>query len=169
MSQPDLYEILGVNKNATDDEIRNKYLKLAHKYHPDKTGGNKESEDKLKEINAAYDILKKPDKRAQYDQFGQSGDFSFSQHNMHSGMADVFESIFGGIHNRNALHLAIRITLEDAFEGATKNIKFDRLENCNTCSGSGAASGSNSATCSFCRGNGTVSYTHLTLPTKRIV
>ena len=66
----DLYEILGVARGASQDEIRKAYLKLAHKYHPDKTGGDKAAEDKLKEINGAYDVLKNPEKRAQYDQFG---------------------------------------------------------------------------------------------------
>ena len=69
----DLYELLGVSRNASEEELRRSYLKLAHKYHPDKTGGDKEAENKLKQINAAYDILKNPDKRRQYDAYGEEG------------------------------------------------------------------------------------------------
>jgi len=73
MATKDLYEILGVSRQASQEEIRKAYLKLAHKYHPDKTGGDKAAEEKLKEINAAYDTLKNPEKRSQYDRFGQAG------------------------------------------------------------------------------------------------
>ena len=72
MPQRDLYEILGVPRGASQEEVRKAYLKLAHKYHPDKTGGDKAAEEKLKEVNAAYDVLKNPEKRAQYDRFGST-------------------------------------------------------------------------------------------------
>src|SRR5512141_2964657 len=103
----DLYEMLGVSRTATDEEIRRAYLKLAHKYHPDKTGGDKAAEAKLKEINSAYDILKNPDKRSQYDRFGAMngqgpgggfsgfGPDSFGGTGFEAPFEDFFDMLFG--------------------------------------------------------------------------
>src|SRR5690554_4370872 len=106
----DLYDVLGVSRDASQDEIRKAYLKLAHKYHPDKTGGDKASEDQLKEINAAYDVLKNPEKRAQYDRFGTTdaqgfggggpggfgGGFGGGGGGFDAPFEDLFDMLFGG-------------------------------------------------------------------------
>ncbi len=175
----DLYEILGVSKNAEQDEIRKAYLKLAHKYHPDKTGGDKEAETKLKEINAAYDILKNPEKRKQYDQFGSSdgqpfgggfgqgfgGDFGGG---FESPFGDLFDMLFGQSGRQGAaraqqghdLEYELAISLEDAARGCKKTIAFTRPESCGDCGGSGAGKGSKPETCSQCQGTGQVRTSH---------
>lgn len=173
----DLYEILGVNRNATQDEIRRAYLKLAHKYHPDKTGGDKDAEQKLKEVNAAYDVLKNPDKRTQYDQFGSTdgqpfggggagfsgfGDFGMG---FDSPFEDFFDVLFGqggrrrgrgGARHGADLEYRMSITLEEAAFGARKKIRFPRMEMCSECNGSGAAAGSSPQACPQCGGAGQV-------------
>jgi len=177
----DLYEILGVSRDAKDDEIRRAYLKLAHKYHPDKTGGDKTAEDKLKEINAAYDILKNPEKRSQYDQFGHTGE-AFSQAGGGFGgggfgggagfeapFEDFFDVLFGGrggargrsgARAGNDLEYGVTISLEEAAFGIKKDIRFSRMEVCNDCSGSGAAPGTKPKACSQCHGAGQVRASH---------
>jgi molecular chaperone DnaJ len=170
----DLYEILGVSRNATEDDIRRAYLKLAHKYHPDKTGGDKAAEEKLKEINAAYDIFKNPEKRAQYDRFGHAGEafgggFSgfgggFSTPGFDSPFEDFIDMVFGRTGQRRGtsarpgsdLEYKVSITLQEAAFGTKKNIRFARLENCSDCAGSGAAAGSRPETCPSCHGSGQV-------------
>ncbi len=172
----DLYEILGVARDAKEDEIRSAYHKLAHKYHPDKTGGDKAAEEKLKEINAAYDVLKNPDKRAQYDRFGQAGEGGFggfggnpfaggfSGQGFESPFDDFVDMLFGRGGQRrqgaarpgNDLEYRVSVTLQDAAFGCKKNIRFARLETCNDCSGSGAAAGSRPETCTQCKGSGQV-------------
>ncbi len=178
MPHKDLYEILGVSRDASDQDIRKAYLKLAHKYHPDKTGGDKEAENKLKEINAAYDVLKNAEKRRQYDAFGQGGPMGgggagpggfggFGGFNPggESPFDDFFDMIFGrqgggqgGARPRagNDLEYRISITLEEAAFGAKKKIRFGRLETCSECNGSGAAPGTKPETCSTCKGAGQV-------------
>jgi len=183
--QRDLYEILGVARGASDEEIRRAYLKLAHKYHPDKTGGDKQAEEKLKEINAAYDILKNPDKRKQYDTYGHMGEgmgpggfrggfgdfaggftggFSGST-GFESPFEDIFDMFFGrsggggrrqAARQGNDLEYRISVTLEEAAFGTKKNIRFARAETCSDCSGSGAAPGTQPETCPTCRGSGQV-------------
>lgn len=175
----DLYEILGVQRDASQDEIRKAYLKLAHKYHPDKTGGDKAAEDKLKEVNAAYDILKSPEKRRQYDQFGAAGPQGFGGGGFGSGGAggfeapfdDFFDMLFGqgggrrraggapGSRPGNDLELRLTITLEEAAAGVKKKVRFNRMERCADCDGSGAAPGSKPETCSQCGGAGQVRMT----------
>jgi molecular chaperone DnaJ len=171
--QIDLYEILGVSRDASDDEIRRAYLKLAHKYHPDKTGGDKPAENKLKEINAAYDVLKNPEKRKQYDRFGSVGEqggfggagfggagFGGAE----SPFDDFFDMLFGrgggrgrsGARPGNDLEYRTAITLEEAAFGAKRKLKFARMELCSECAGSGAAPGSRPETCSTCHGAGQV-------------
>ncbi len=175
--QRDLYEVLGVSRNATQDEMRKAYLKLAHKYHPDKTGGDKDMEDKLKEINAAYDILKNPEKRSQYDQFGSTegqpftsgfgGDFG----GMGGGapFEDLFDMLFGGQGKRRSpgrgqpgsdLEYRLRVTLEEAALGVKKTVSFNRQESCSDCQGTGGAKGSSPETCRQCGGAGQVRAAH---------
>ncbi len=173
----DLYEILGVSRDAAEGEIRKAYLKLAHKHHPDKTGGDKTSEDKLKEINAAYDVLKNKEKRAQYDQYGQEGNpfgggGPFGGGTRGTGgfeapFDDLFDMLFGGRGGRggqrrssavpgNDIEARMSITLQEAALGCKKEVKFDRMEHCNECKGTGAAPGSKAQTCPQCQGAGQV-------------
>jgi molecular chaperone DnaJ len=176
----DLYEILGVSRDAKPEEIRKAYLKLAHKYHPDKTGGDKAAEERLKEVNGAYDVLKNPEKRAQYDRFGSMDGQSFSG-DFGGGFAggggggfdapfdDLFDMLFGqggGRRQHNAaragsdLELRLAITLKEAAFGAKKKIRFPRKEKCGDCNGTGAAAGSKAENCSQCNGAGQVRVAH---------
>ena len=177
-TQRDPYEVLGVSRGATADDIRKSYLKLAHKYHPDKTGGDKAAEDKLKEINASYDILKNPDKRKQYDRFGHMGETftgaspggAPSGAGFESPFEDLFDMFFdrsGGRGRRRPtamrghdLEYRIAITLREAATGISRSIDFARMENCADCSGTGAAPGSQPETCSRCQGSGQVRMAH---------
>lgn len=171
----DLYEILGVPKTSSQEEVRKAYLKLAHKYHPDKTGGDKAAEDKLKEINAAYDVLKNPEKRKQYDQFGSTDGQPFGGFNQGFGgggggespFGDLFDMLFGqgGRSGQRGtsraqpghdLEYELAITLEEVARGCKKTISFSRPETCNSCNGTGAAKGANPETCPQCRGAGQV-------------
>ncbi len=180
MAKPrDLYEILGVPRTASQDEIRKAYLKLAHKYHPDKTGGDKEAEEKLKEINGAYDILKNTEKRAQYDRFGSTdgqpfggGGFGadFGGGGGDSPFEDLFDMLFGQGQGRRRqgsrgepgadLEFTLKITLEEAALGAKKTIRFNRREPCGDCGGTGAAKGAQPETCRQCNGAGQVRAAH---------
>ena len=171
----DYYEVLGVPRGATDDEIRTAYRKLAHLYHPDKTGGDKEAEEKLKEVNEAYGVLKNKEKRANYDQFGSEHAQGFGGFGGGGGFQggspfeDIFDAFFGGGGGGGGgrggargpargddLEYHIRITLKEAAFGLNKKIEFHRLENCNECNGSGAAKGSSPDTCQQCGGQGQV-------------
>lgn len=177
----DLYELLGVERTASQDQIRKAYLKLAHKYHPDKTGGDKEAEEKLKKINAAYDILKNTEKRAQYDRFGSTdgqGFGGFGGQGFGGGGAgfeapfeDFFDMLFGqggkrggagagGAKPGNDLELRLTITLEEAAFGTKKKIRYNRRETCADCKGSGAAPGSKPENCGQCQGTGQVRVAH---------
>jgi len=179
-SSTDLYEMLGVDRSASQEQIRKAYLKLAHKYHPDKTGGDKEAEEKLKQINAAYDVLKSPDKRAQYDRFGSTDGQGFSGFGgqgfggagggagFEAPFEDFFDMLFGqggkrsagGAHAGNDLELRLTISLEDAAFGTKKKIRYNRRESCGDCKGTGAAPGSRPEVCPQCNGNGQVRVTH---------
>ena len=181
----DLYEILGVNKNATDDELKKAYKKLAKKYHPDLNRDDpKTAEAKMKEINVAYDILKDPQKRAQYDQFGHAafqpggggaggagGGFDFNDIFGGGGgaggfdMGDIFDTFFGsGARRRSSrqpgpergadLRYDLSISFEDAAFGKEMDIKVPRMENCTECDGTGAAKGTSPETCPDCKGSG---------------
>lgn len=180
--QRDYYEILGVPRGATEQEMRKAYLKLAHKYHPDKTGGDKKAEEKLKEINAAYDTLKNPEKRARYDRFGHAAEqfgaggepgfghegfgFEAGGGGFEAPFEDLFDALFGasrqGRGRRRAvapghdLEYSVSITLREAAFGAKKKVRFNRRETCTDCSGSGAAPGSTPQTCPTCGGAGQV-------------
>lgn len=175
MNRPkDLYEILGVARDASQDDIRKAYLKLAHQYHPDKTGGDKAAEEKLKEVNAAYDILKNPEKRAKYDRFGEQGaggfeGFGGGGQGFEAPFEDFFDMLFGqggGGRRRSAaqpgndLEMRLVLSLKEAATGATKKIKFNRMESCGDCAGSGAAPGSKPEPCSQCGGQGQVRVAH---------
>jgi len=185
MSKKDYYEILGVSKTASADELKKAYRKLAMQYHPDKNQGSAEAEKKFKEINAAYDILKDEQKRAAYDQMGHAafeggmggggggghpfggGGFDFSASGFGSMFDDVFSEFMGGGrgHQRGPqsagqpgsdLRYNMEISLEDAYKGLKKNIKVSTYAECASCHGSGAAEGSKPETCPTCHGHGTV-------------
>ncbi len=173
----DYYEVLGVSKNASQDEIKKAYRKLALKYHPDRNKGNKEAEDKFKEAAEAYAVLSDPQKRMQYDQFGHNlGGSGFSGFNnasdIFSSFGDIFEdffdieSFFGGRRSGarrgsrgrrgSDLQYKLALTLEEAAKGHDTTIEINKLETCPSCGGSGAAKGSRKEVCQTCQGSGQV-------------
>lgn len=180
----DYYEVLGVSKTASDDELKKAYRKLAKQYHPDLNPGNAEAETKFKEVNEAYEVLSDKDKRAKYDQFGHAGvDPNFGAGGFGGGgfggfdmgdvdLGDIFGSFFGGGFggfgggqrqaNPNApkrgasLRVNMTITFEEAMRGVEKEISLNRTENCTTCHGSGCASGTTAEICPDCHGTGQV-------------
>jgi molecular chaperone DnaJ len=155
----DYYNILGVEKNATQDEIRKAFRKKAQEHHPDRGG----DENKFKEVSEAYEILSDENKRSSYDQFGKGGNpFNGGRHQSHGfNMDDIFEqfgSFFGGRSNRqnrrkkgNDLRLQIKVTLEEIFNGTTKKVKYTRQKPCEPCNGKG---GSDTKSCLACSGTG---------------
>jgi molecular chaperone DnaJ len=174
MANKDYYELLGLQKGASDDEIKKAFRKLAIKYHPDKNQGNKEAEEKFKEINEAYQVLSDPEKKAHYDQFGTAdfngggfgggGGFDFTDM---GGFGDIFESFFGGGgfssgRRRNGpergadIEVNLNLSFEEAVFGVEKEISVNRHESCETCSGSGAKPGTSPKTCDKCGGSGQV-------------
>lgn len=177
----DLYEILGVAKGASDDELKKAYRKLAMQYHPDKNHGNAEAEAKFKEISQAYDVLKDPQKRAAYDRFGhaafQQGGGGGGAGGFHGfsggagGFADIFEEMFGDVFSGgtrggrrpgqmgfpgNDIATSLNITLEDAFKGKETNIQVPVMQTCEVCDGNGAKKGTQPETCPTCQGAGRV-------------
>ncbi|MBR5351237.1 MAG: molecular chaperone DnaJ [Prevotella sp.] len=184
MAKRDYYEVLGVDKNASEDDIKKAYRKIAIKYHPDRNPGNKEAEEKFKEAAEAYDVLHDPQKRQQYDQFGFDGPqgmggfsgFSgggFSMDDIFSMFGDVFggRGGFGGFggfgggqrqaaqHRGSDLRLKVRLTLQEVSTGVTKKFKVKKDVVCQHCSGTGAEKGSSSETCATCHGSGVVTRT----------
>lgn len=173
MEKRDYYEVLGVAKTASDDEIKKAYRSLAKKYHPDLNGGDKECELKFKEVNEAYEVLSDPQKRARYDQFGHEdpraggaggyGDFTGG---FGGGFDDIFSAFFGGgfgggqrargPERGNDLRYDLTITFEEAAFGCEKEITITREENCEECSGTGAKKGTQPTKCSTCNGTGQV-------------
>jgi molecular chaperone DnaJ len=161
----DYYNILGVDKKASDDEIKKAYRKLAMKYHPDKNEGNKEAEEKFKEAAEAYDVLSTPDKKKNYDQFGSGGPFSgghqyghgFGMDDIFSQFGDIFGGAFGNRYNKKTqqrgsdLRIKVQLSLDEILKGAKKKLKFKRNDKCNTCSGKG---GSDLKDCLQCSGSG---------------
>lgn len=179
----DYYEVLGVDRNATESEIKRAYRKAAKKYHPDLNPGDKEAEKKFKEVNEAYAILSDPEKRARYDQFGHAGvdpnsaagagagfggfDFDFGD------LGDIFSSFFGGgfggrTSNPNAprrgsdTSATVALSFEEAAKGCKKTINIPRVENCSECGGSGARKGTSPTTCPNCNGAGHVKFAQRT-------
>lgn len=185
MSKRDYYEVLGLSKGASEDEIKKAFRKLARKYHPDVNRDNpKEAEEKFKEANEAYEVLSNPERRAQYDQFGhaafeggggggQGGFGGFSGFGG-GGFGDIFDMFFnggGGFGSsgrrsgpeRGAdLRYDLEIKFEEAAFGLEKEIQIPRLDECEVCHGSGAAPGTNPETCPQCKGSGQVQYTQST-------
>ena len=176
MSKRDFYEVLGVPKNASDDEIKKAYRKLAMKFHPDRNQGDKakEAEVKFKEVKEAYEMLSDGQKRAAYDQYGHAG----VDPNMRGGpggaegfagfgeaFGDIFGDIFGQqrrgaggrqVYRGNDLSYALEITLEDAANGKDAQLRIPSWDECNTCHGSGAKPGTSAKTCTTCNGSGQV-------------
>ena len=185
----DYYDILGVNRNATDEEIKSEFRKKAKKYHPDLNPGDKQAEEKFKEINEAYEVLSDKDKRARYDQFGHAGvDPSYGAGNPYAGgspfgaggfdvdIGDIFSSFFGGnpfggssrrssansAHRGGDVHVTLPLTFMEAVHGCTKSIEVNVLEACSVCGGTGAAPGTNPSSCPDCGGTGYVREQHRT-------
>ena len=174
----DYYEVLGISKGASEEEIKKAYKKLARKYHPDMNPGDKEAEEKFKEINEANEVLSDPEKKARYDQFGfagvdpnygagagsayGAGGFDFGD------LGDIFGSFFGGGFgggaraNPNAptrgesLRTSVNISFEEAAFGCEKEVSIDRVEQCPDCHGSGCAKGTTAEVCPDCRGSGVI-------------
>src|ERR1700757_2617240 len=172
MAKQDFYEVLGVSKSASGDELKRAYRKLAMKHHPDRKPSDKSAEQRFKEINEAYDILKDDQKRAAYDRFGHAafeqgggrgpGDFGFS-----GGFADIFDEMFGefmgggrrtqgGSSRGSDLRYNLEVTLEDSFRGKQTTVRVQTLVACDQCKGSGAEPGSKPVSCPTCHGNGRV-------------
>ena len=177
----DFYEVLGVSKNATEDEIKKAYRQKAKQYHPDLNPGDADAEAKFKEVNEAYEVLSDKDKRGRYDQFGHAGvDPNFGAGGGAGGwgtgsggvdfdLGDIFGSFFGGgfgggqtRRNPNApqrgesIRMNLTISFEEAAFGCEKELELDRYESCETCHGSGAAPGTSPETCPDCGGSGVV-------------
>ncbi|MCM0021752.1 MAG: molecular chaperone DnaJ [Tagaea sp.] len=179
MAKEDYYQLLGVAKGASPDELKKAYRKLAMQFHPDKNPGDKKAETKFKAINEAYDVLKDEQKRAAYDRFGHAafeaggggggggrpGGFDFNAGGA-AGFADIFDEMFGefmgggrrgGGPQRGAdLRYNLEISLEDAFQGKQATVKVASLHACETCKGTGAEAGSKPVACPTCRGHGKV-------------
>ena len=174
----DYYEVLGVQKGATGEDIKKAYRKLALKYHPDRIPDNKEAEEKFKEAAEAYEVLSNDDKRARYDQFGHAGvdpnaaagqgpfGGGFGGFGDFGDLGDIFGSFFGGGASRSArqngprrgenVGVRLELTFEEAAFGCEKEVTVERIEQCDTCHGSGAAPGTSPETCPTCHGSGQV-------------
>ena len=181
MAKRDYYEVLGVNKNASEDEIKKAYRKIAIKYHPDRNPGNKEAEEKFKEAAEAYDVLHDNQKRQQYDQFGFDGPAGAGGFGGFGGagmnMDDIFSmfgDIFGGRagfggfgggqrrpqqHRGSDLRLKVKLSLNEVANGVTKKFKVRKDITCSHCHGSGAEAGSGTETCQTCHGSGVITHT----------
>ena len=171
MADKDFYEILGVGKGAGDDEIKKSYRKLAMKYHPDRNQGDAKSEQKFKEASGAYEILKDPQKRAAYDQYGhdafRQGGAGGNQGDFGGGFSDIFEEFFGGGFGGTSsrgqatargsdLRYNMAISLKEAFGGKKSEIRIPGYTDCSLCDATGSADKSGPSTCSTCAGHGKV-------------
>ena len=174
MSKKDYYEVLGVNRDASDEDIKKSYRKLAMKFHPDRNPDNPKAEEQFKEAKEAYETLSDGQKRAAYDQYGHSafeaggmgGGNPFGAGGAGAGnfdFGDIFGDIFGGgrggrsqAQRGSDLRYNMEITLEEAARGAEKQIRIPVMEECGTCSGSGAKPGTSATTCQTCAGHGQV-------------
>ena len=174
MAKRDFYEILGVSRTASEEEIKKSYRKLAMKYHPDRNPDNKESEEKFKEVKEAYEMLTNPEKREAYDRHGHAGvDPNSGMGGMGGGaggfgdaFGDIFGDIFGGgrggrsagpqVYRGADLRYNLEITLEQAAHGFDTTIRVPSWDKCDTCHGSGAKPGTSPTTCTTCAGHGQV-------------
>ena len=182
MAKRDYYEVLGVDKSASADEIKKAYRKLAIKYHPDKNPGNKEAEEKFKEAAEAYSVLSDADKKAKYDQFGHAGvdgagpDFSGGFGNLNDILNDLFGGAFGGgfgggfggfggfgsgqrrerVYRGRDIRVRVKLTLEEIARGVEKEISIEKNVPCPDCGGRGARNSSDIKTCPACNGTGQV-------------
>lgn len=183
MEKRDYYEVLGVSKSSSDQEIKTAYRKLAMKYHPDKNPDNKEAEDQFKECSEAYEILSATDKRQRYDTYGHKGMHRGQDYHQYSNMNDifsmfsdvfsgggrgggVFDDFFGGGFSRQSrqpgyesgsdIKIRLPLTLDEIAKGTEKKIRIKHLVECDTCHGSGAKTGSTPVTCPTCAGQGKV-------------
>jgi len=175
MSKRDYYEVLGVSKGASKDEIKKAYRKQALKYHPDKNPGDKEAEENFKEAAEAYEVLSNDAKKSRYDQFGHAGMNSgfnggfgggMTMEDIFSSFGDIFGDAFGGafgsrrgsgrtrVNKGTNLRVKVKLTLEEFAHGAEKKIRVNKYVTCNACQGSGAASDSDVTTCTACKGTG---------------
>jgi len=174
MAKRDYYEVLGIEKSASADQIKSAYRKLAVKYHPDKNKGDKASEEKFKEASEAYHVLSNSERKQNYDNFGHAafengggGRGGFGNFDFSGSFSDIFEDFFGegfggGRRSRRSnnrgsdLRYDLSITLEEAYSGKKQDIKFSTSERCNTCKGSGSKPGTSASSCSMCGGHGQV-------------
>ena len=178
MKKRDYYEVLGVDRNATDDDIKKAYRRLALEFHPDRNPGDQEAESRFKEATEAYEVLRDANRRAQYDRYGHAAPGGFGGFTFDFGGFDLsdalrafmrdfggpFGDIFGGPANMRRggrargsdLRVKVRLTLEEIAEGAEKKIRLKRLATCEACEGSGARKGSVPKTCPMCNGAGEV-------------
>jgi molecular chaperone DnaJ len=181
MAKRDYYEILGLSKDASEEDIKKAYRKLALQCHPDRNPGNKDAEEKFKEATEAYEVLKDPEKRARYDQFGHAGvtgrggfeGFDFGTFDLSDalrafmrdfGSFGVFDQFFGTTTTRTRrgrprgedLQIRLKLTLEEIATGVEKKIKLKRLQKCDECNGTGSEKGSSKRECPQCRGTGQI-------------
>ena len=175
MAKRDYYEVLGINKSATADQIKSAYRKLAVKYHPDKNPDDKAAEEKFKEASEAYHVLSNSERKQNYDNFGHAafenggrGQGGFSNFDFSEHFSDIFEDFFGegfgggrrrgrrANYRGSDLRYDLSITLEEAFSGKKQDIKFSTSEKCDTCSGSGSKPGHDAGACNMCGGHGQV-------------
>jgi len=176
-TKKDYYQLLGVSRDATQEELKKAYRKLAIQYHPDRNPGDAHSEERFKEVSEAYEVLSDPAKRDKYDRFGHAADFGFgpggpdfgSFQDIFSDMSDLFEGMFGGGGFRSSrpgtqagedLRHDLSISLLEASTGVEREIVLDRLERCASCGGSGAAAGTKATVCPTCSGRGQVRQSH---------
>jgi molecular chaperone DnaJ len=177
MGKRDYYEVLGVSKEATKDEIKKAYRKQAIKFHPDKNPGDKKSEDNFKEAAEAYEVLSNNEKKTRYDRYGHAamgsngGGFSgqgMTMDDIFSSFGDIFGDAFGGfggfgggrrgrsVNKGSNLRVKVKLTLQEIAAGAEKKIKVNKYDTCDSCGGTGAANASSLSTCSTCHGSGQV-------------
>ena len=175
MAKRDYYEVLGVNKSASPDQIKTAYRKLAVKFHPDKNKNDKAAEEKFKEASEAYHVLSNSERKQNYDNFGHAafengggGKSGFGNFDFSGSFSDIFEDFFGEgfggggrrarrSNNRGSdLRYDLSISLEEAYTGKKQDIKFSTSDKCNTCSGSGSKPGHDAGSCSMCGGHGQV-------------
>ncbi len=172
MSKRDYYEVLGLQRDASPDQVKQAYRRLARRYHPDVNREDHQAEERFKELNEAYQVLSDPEKRRRYDQYGHDFGSDRGGFGPDLGFGDLLEMVFGSRPGRAGgglasedgadLRVDLDITLEEAFTGVTKKVQVTRLRTCTSCHGSGAKPGTSVDTCSMCRGLGQVRHTQAT-------